>query len=453
MIEARDALILAALAVGETRSEALAAAVDVPVRSMRRALARLRAAGLVAQGKRGEWALTGAGRRAALTATVPEPTASLALLDELPTEHRAMLRLIEDAVVARRALRDVYPSNWPGFVLYGPTKSGKTLIGQLAGRRFALDPDTATIDLEVASESSLLGRLEQDPGRVWRRTASPLAWPLVVLDKYSKAPRELRPVIFAYLAGKSRYSLGEETIEVHPTAIVTLNDDDGDLARLLPNSYLRRSVTLDTAPLWDAVRDIDVTAAQLARVILPQVRADLTPPAPELPGYARDALRSLLQRCLTDRGWGLVDVEAVSRLVLGRWATLPGDLKRATSEVAADFLCVTDTRGGLVQPDWPSVVEQAAGSAASSSTGVLAAARARHVAAEQQQVTTARAESDASRAMAGERERMLDALDHAMAIAPGGRTSRTPNAPRSPRCAARPATYGSRPRRRGAPSR
>jgi hypothetical protein len=71
-----------------------------------------------------------------------------------------------------------------------------------------------------------------------------------------------------------------------------------------------------------------VTARRLARAAIPALGEGLGPPAAELPENAWDALGRLLQVRLTQRGWGLVDVEAISRLVLGRWAQEP-DLEAA----------------------------------------------------------------------------------------------------------------------------
>ena len=142
MLRSGDAQILALILAGEARTAGLADALDVPARSMYRTLARLQKEGLVKQVRK-RWLLTGAGERAALSPVVPEPTAAIALLGKLPAEHRAVLRLIEDAVVARRALHDVYPREWPGFLLLGPTGTGKGLVMDLAAHRFDLEPQEA----------------------------------------------------------------------------------------------------------------------------------------------------------------------------------------------------------------------------------------------------------------------------------------------------------------------
>ncbi len=416
-----DQAILPLLAAGQTRSESIAAALGVPVRTVQRRLGRLRARGFVESRSRGTWRLTGAGQRAALTATVPEPVGALNALEALPGEHRAVLRLVEDAVVARRALEAVHPTNWPGFVLLGPTKTGKTLLGSLAARRFGLQPTEVIRLLMMETPGSLLGRRVQDGAEAWRTVPSPpLGLPLVVLDEYDKASPELRQAAFTYLAGASSYLVEGMTLEVHATAIVTLNDD-GALARLLPDSYLRRSVVLDTSALVDATADLDETARVLARASLPRIAAALAPPAAELPEAARALLRSVLRACLTDRGWGLVDVEAIARLALGRWAQEPADPGAAAIAVAADYLLVTATRPGLVQDGWAARFDAAAGRPGGPIAAALASARARQATAQGRQVAAERAALDASLELAGTRERLRDALDHALRTAPRGR--------------------------------
>jgi len=306
----RDTPLLHLLAAGESGSEALAMGLHIPDRTARWRLARLRDAGLIESPTRGTWTLTGAGQRAVLTTTIPEPTASIVVLDTLPTEHQAVLRLIEDAVIARRALYDVYPSNWPSFYLTGPAKSGKTLVGDLAARRFGLDPVAQRHLLLRETRGSLLGRRGQTGPAIWQTVPSKVSGPVITIDEFDKASTELREAAFVYLEGASRYQDEGVDLVIQTTAVVTLNDE-GDLG-LLPDSYLRRGVVIDTTPLRVATWDIDVVAAVLARVTLPVVSPDLAPPALALPDDARGDLRRLLLECLTERGWELVDLGPVA---------------------------------------------------------------------------------------------------------------------------------------------
>jgi len=410
----RDASLLALLAVGETRSEAIAEAMGVPVRTVRFWLGGLRDQGLVEMPSRGTWRISGAGRRAVLAASIPEPVASLDAIAELPAEHRAMLRLVEDAVVARRALAEFYPGNWSGFVLLGPTKTGKTLVASLAARRVGSDPGDVVRLLMLETPGSLLGRRVQTGAETWTTTPSPfLALPLVVLDEYDKASPELRQAAFGYLAGASRYRSEDAVLTVSSTTIITLNIED-DPGQLLPDSYLRRAVVLDTTPLVAVTRDIDEVARLLSRASLPSIDPNLVPPASELSEEARRGLRLILQSCLTARGWGLVDVEAISRLALGRWAAMPDDPEAAVLGVATDYLLVSSTRAGLVQADWPARLESVVGRTDSPISETLAIARARQAAVGEREENAVRAQLDASLALAGTRERLLDALDHGL---------------------------------------
>ena len=418
-----DRDILRLLAAGETRSEPIARALGVTPRTVRRGLDRLVIAHLVESPSRGTWRLTVAGGRAAVVATVPEPAAASADLGALPAEHQALLRLVEDAVVARRALRTVHPSNWPGFVLLGPTKSGKTFLGRLAARRFGIDPDEAIVRLMRETKGSLLGRREQTGPGTWRMEPSPyLALPLVVLDEYDKASPELRPATFAYLEGSSHYRAEGDMFEVTATTIITLNAER-DPSRLLPDAYLRRAVVLDTTPLRAATRDLDVVVARLERADLPRIADDLAPPGDALAedaiaGGPRDALRLLLQTCLTERGWELVDVEAISRLVLGRWATLPADLPAAVLGVVADYLLVSATRSGIVESDWPARIEAVVGAAVTPIATTLATARDRRAAVVDREADVKRAAFAVSLDLAGTRERLLHRLDSATRSTP-----------------------------------
>ncbi len=258
-----------------------------------------------------------------------------------------------------------------------------------------------------------------------------LALPLVVLDEYDKAGPELRTAAFAYLAGASRYRAEGMTLDVHATAIVTLNDDAPPRGSS-PTPYLRRSVVLDTsvASRGDRRSPPDRSSSRPGGDSRP-LAPDLAPPAAELPrthawDCAPDAPR------LPDRaGLGASSTSRrSSRLVLGRWAQDARPRGRRP-RVGADYLLVTATREGLVEPDWPARLEAVAGRPTAPIAATISAARARQGSAAEREATAARATLNASLALAGERERMRDALDYALRSAPGAARSAPLSAPRS----------------------
>ena len=256
-----------------------------------------------------------------------------------------------------------------------------------------------------------------------KTVASPLLTsPLIGLDEYAKASSDVQQAVFAYIAGAS-YRVEGATLDVTATAIVTMNVE-ADAARAFPEDYLRRSVALDTTRL--DTRNIDVVAAELAHATLPVVSPDLRPPAPAIPDNARAGLRHLLMDCLTEPGWRLVNVEAVTRLVLGRWATAPDNLEAALVAVAADYLLVTGTRldsstkQRLVRTAWPSLFKAIVGRAGGPVDPVLAAALSQLAAQTEQKATAERSALSEEVALAAEREALLARIDHARDTAPRG---------------------------------
>ncbi len=417
----RDAQVLDVLAGGPAGSELIAQRTQILRRTVQHRLLRLGEQGLVEESPRGTFRLSGAGQARVLAArqpalvTAPEPGA----LAWLPAQHQALIRLISDAIIARRALAAVHPSNWPGFVILGPSKTGKTLIAQLVCRRFALDPTFHIRVLPRETSGSIWGRRAAEPGGGWRFEAAPLlAASFAALDEFDKASPEVQRATHAYLQGDSEFAAEEGRAEVRATPLVLLNQDRG--IELLPEPYLRRSVVLDTGQLLRATADIDEIARRVLGVRLPRVPEDLAPPEPTFPEAARQLLRTTLQGCLSERGWRRADIESLSRIALGRWATNSGaGAERAAFGVAADYLLCTATRAGEVVDDWATRLEAVAASAPGAGADqVVATARQRSASERELREAERRREEEAEVALAGKREELLARIAHALKSVP-----------------------------------
>ncbi len=421
-VEQRDLQILGALADGGARSAVIAARTGIRRRTVQHRLLRLREEGLASDPSRGTFRLTGSGQARVLAARRPaliaEPDPSA--LGHLPQEHQALLRLICDAVVARRELAAVHATNWPGFVVMGPSKTGKTLIAQLVCRRFALDAPSHIHVLPRETSGSIWGRRVPEEGGGYRfERAALLSAPLAVLDEFDKATLDVRRAAQAYLQGDSVFAVEDDRADVRATPLVLLNQDRG--IELVPEPYLRRSVVLDTTPLLSATRDIDEVARAALAARLPTVPASLVPPALALPEPARRLLRSALQDCLSASGWRRVDIEALSRIALGRWASDPAaGPERAALAVAADYLLCTATRADEVAEDWVSRIEAAATAGAGDEV-VTALPRPGPSARELREAEAERAH-EARAALAGRRGELLASLSQALARVPRGLT-------------------------------
>lgn len=362
LAEARtnDALVLRSLApVGDAglRGGELAAMTALPERTVRAVLARLTARGLVARdGQRGAVRATVAGRTEAGAGT-PGVALSSALegaIDHFPAEaQRAFVRLLLSGIVARHHLAADYPSGWGGFIVVGPTKTAKTSLATFACRLFGIDRQRAVRVLRDETPGSIFVRRQQAKGGEW--TAAPsrlLDLPFLCLDEYDKAPEEVRREAARLLQGETRVEVEGVSFPVSPVPMVVLNAQPGELPQRLHEAYVRRSPVLDTGALGGLLADVDEAMRKLfGPGAIP--RLDLGRPRPplRLQEADRGKLRSALRSGLTEEGWRLVDVEAISRLALGR-VPLMGDgasAAQACLATALDYLIVTSTMPGHVR--------------------------------------------------------------------------------------------------------
>jgi DNA-binding transcriptional ArsR family regulator len=352
-----DAAVLAALGEAGDRglsAAELAARTGIAARTVTRRLAELAGRGLVVRdGQRGPVRLTAAGHAESGASAAPQLAGGLdGPVAMLPSEaHRAMLRLMLSAVVARRHLLSRYPTGWPGFIAIGDTKQGKTTLAVACCRVFGIPERKAIKLVQRESPGSLFARRRQVTGGSWTVNRAPLLdMPFACLDELDKADAPLMAAALALLQGDADADVEDTTVAVRPVTYVCLNAGPAGL-RVLPAAYVRRSAVLDTTAVAPLLADMDEAAARLlAPGLLPRLDLEqLVPPAAELPPEVRDGLRQALRGRLTPEGWQLADVESVARLALGR-AAFPGSggLSAAAAATVADYLATAATLGHTI---------------------------------------------------------------------------------------------------------
>ena len=353
-----DARVLAQLiAAGDSglRPGELAGQTNLPRRTLSRAAARLKAAGLARRdGKRRIWATALAQSQTQTDAPsfLPALQASIACF---PAEaQRAFVRLLLSGITARWHLSARYPDGWGGFVLLGPTKTGKTSIAQYACRIFSLDSFASIRPLMQETPGSIFGRRVQTAGKQWRlETSRLLELPFACLDEWDKADEDVRRAAGKLLLGQSVAECEGERVRMRPVVLVCLNRPESAEASL-HEAWLRRSVVLDTAMLAPLLADVDEAMRRLFASSLPRLELERLKPQKEaLPEEVRRELRRVLRENLNDDGWRLCDIEAISRLALGRIAFCPeaADPLQAAYATALDYLAcastVNQTRSGF----------------------------------------------------------------------------------------------------------
>ncbi|HEX6490805.1 MAG TPA: hypothetical protein VF002_05480 [Gaiellaceae bacterium] len=239
-----------------------------------------------------------------------------------------------------------HPDGWGGFVLVGPSKTGKTTVAKFVCRLFGLEERQAIRLAPEETPGSLFGR--RQPGKDGFRFERPPLFelPFACVDEWDKAEQETRRAASALLLGKTVGELEGKELVIRPTVLVCMNDAGRGVATL-HEAYLRRSVVLDTGALGSLLEDIDEAAHRLfTGTRLPSLPlARLRPPAERLPEELRTLLRSQLKANLSAEGWRLADVEAIGRLALGRAALTGGELKHAVLATVFDYLSCAATLG------------------------------------------------------------------------------------------------------------
>lgn len=428
----------------------LAARIGRPVSTVRERVAELERQRLVCRtSPRGPVRLTTEGR---LTASPAGQALALTtgaqlgqVLRMLPCEaYRAMLRLLLAAVVARHHLRAVLPDTalWPSFIAIGDTGHGKTLMARIVCRLLGLPERTITRQVPAATPGQIIGRTERN-GSGWRVVPSPLlGYPLAILDEWDKAPADVRAAAWTLLQGNATEEPEDGArVEIRPVVYAPSNARPAELARMLDRAYLSRAVVLSTWSLADLLTDVDLTAAALADpAVVPRLPAldSLVPPVTTLPAEVVRWMRDGLRSALTPDGWNLTRVESLALLPAGLAALYPANrpagerVEMAAIQVVLDYLTVTATLDGLVQPDWSEraagpqrhLAAWAAGSDAGDMLPDLDAGQAEHA---------ARAERERQRAvervqvvddLRADRHRLAAVVDEALAALDGRRTGR-----------------------------
>jgi hypothetical protein len=301
----------------------------------------LRGRGLVV--KRGAgYALTTAGYQ--LKTQREAETGSDALLEiyaplrELPSpQHRAVAELS----FAARALRHHtdQADRHAGFLLLGPTLTGKTSEGEFLCWAAGVDPATHVVDLASESGRSLFVRRGAAGQLVSQRQL--LEAPLVVFDEFQQADAAVRRAVAAFLNGRRQIPVENTVITIAPVSIVIMNPTPGPTlsARTgLSVPQLRRLVPCDFGVL-----DLAHLALEGPRAVRAAERAGpvaLPPPRASCEGF-RSSVVGLLRQVLDPTALAMVDVD----LLLGLGRGLTGCLapSAAIRLVLFDYLLAVET--------------------------------------------------------------------------------------------------------------
>lgn len=370
-----DERLLACLQEGELRTSQLAAALQITNRAVTKHTVRLLREGLIEKPHQGHHLLTAAGRSyitEKLLAVEIDFGKVGKVIKKLPTEHhKAFLRLLLSAIVAKYHLFNTCDQGWPSFIAGGPTKTMKTAIGSLVCKLFGWDPGEYTKHVQISSQNELIGRrFWEGPGKYGFTPSPYFNRSFICLDELDKAEGGIRKRALYYLQGTTTVAVEGKGVENHPLPLVTLNTDSPEDFKIL-DSYLRRAVVLNTWPLRGELKDVDLIAERIFAGSIPRLNFDkLIPLKRKLSADESRNLRDPLEENLNDQGWGLTDLTPLRLLARGRTA-FGATVTEAIYQTINDYLLCSETMNwtekgwrGRVRPAW----QQARGEAVEDST-------------------------------------------------------------------------------------
>ncbi len=342
-----DKRLLLWLQEGELTTGELSTALKVSGRTIWTHASRLVDRGLIEKPHNGLHRLTSHGR-----AYIEEQILNVRIdfdkvgkvINKLPTEHhKALLRLLLSAIVAKRHLFDTYDQGWPSFIVGGPTKSMKTAMAMLICKLFGWESGVYIKHVQTSAKKELIGRRYQDSPGHYGFTPSPyFGYPFICLDELDKAEGTLRKQALFYLQGTRATLIEGESVENYPIPLVTLNTDSAEGFELL-DSYQRRAVVFNTSPLRGELQDVDLVAEKIFSSKIPRLVLDtLVPLKHALSEKETHRLRKLLKANLNEKGWSLSDLRPLKLLVRGRGA-FTTNIEEAIYQTVNDYLLCSET--------------------------------------------------------------------------------------------------------------
>ncbi len=273
------------------------------------------------------------------------------LEDRLPSKpHVALFEQAISVVYAKQNFFGEFEKGWPGFVIYGPTKTYKTSLCEVIIKTLGLDPEASVKNLETATSGEIGVRHRKAEGGDYVPDQSFIVdHPVFCFDELDKADKGVRDAVKIYLQSKRSDTVEGEKIDLKTVPLVTLNIED--IKDELPDPFLRRSYVFDTRGLG-IQEDIDLVAQKVAEYLGgPLFNLNRSKEKPGFPSNLYERLRDLYRPFLKDGYWkNETDVRPVLITLKGRIISpLSSDsLEEDLVNTVYHTLTLDETRRGTV---------------------------------------------------------------------------------------------------------
>lgn len=259
-VQSKDKAFMLAINRGITTRTRLFAELELRNGSFQNIFERLKKLGYVERPERSIYALTTKGKSFITTELEPNPDVAFGsqdfqdYLEQFPEVFQAVLRLSLCSIVSKRTrIFDKFKSGYPGIILAGDPKIGKTPLGEIVCELLRLDPVAHKLDTQLVTTGEIKGRSRGRAG------FDPSPWfvkVISILDEIDKILSASTSEVAKFLAHSDKFYIREEKVYTHKAVpFLTMNvqaDTQGVIGKIreiLGIEYIKRNAVVNVNPI------------------------------------------------------------------------------------------------------------------------------------------------------------------------------------------------------------
>ena len=368
-VQSKDKVFMLAINRGVNTRSALFAQLDLKNGSFQRIYERLKKLGYVERLGRNVYALTTKGKSFITIELEPCPDVSFGsqafqdYLELFPEVYQAVLRLTLCSVVSKQTrIFDKYKSGYPGIILAGDPKIGKTPLGEIACELLRLDPVAHKLDTQLVTTGELKGRSK---GRGGFDPSPWFAKVISILDELDKTQDPKTVEVAKFLAHSDKYYVREEKVYTHKAVpFLTMNvqaDTQGVIEKVkkfLGVEYIKRNAVVNVNPVKPYLKKGSYLFFSEVCKNYPFINYHVQTLKDVMDYQDKELIFDLMNRAIKEGNEAYYDERGIEIQSLAHYSLSGGkNMKSSIYSVCRDRLICLETLEA-VEPDWRTVFDE-----------------------------------------------------------------------------------------------
>lgn len=365
-VQSKDKAFMLAINRGITTRTRMIAGLELKNGSFRRIFERLKKLGYVERLERGIYALTTEGKSYITTELEPNPDVAFGsqdfqdYIEVFPEVYQAVLRLTLCSIVSKRTrIFDKFKSGYPGIILAGDPKLGKTVLGEIVCELLRLDPVAHKLDTQLVTAGEIKGRSRGRAG------FDPSPWfvkVISILDEIDKILNASTSGVAKFLAHSDKFYIREEKTYIHqavPFLTLNVNADTqgviGEIRKILGVEYIKRNVVVNVNPVKPYLGKGSYLFFSNVCKNYPRITYHVPILRDEIFDQEKEFIFDLMERAIETGKEAYYDERGIEIQSLAHYSLSSGEnMKSSIYSVCRDRLLCLETLEA-VEPDWREV--------------------------------------------------------------------------------------------------